>query len=380
MYFHLIGIKEKWESQYELNLLISWWDEDFVRNFLSNRWVVVVSINIFKDDPNTFGNISISTVFKDTEVQIITQWDDLSERMYFFVFLWLTPKYINFINNPIPEVEMFQLLDATFNKVKSLNEELENQKKEEELHEQKKYEESSIKDWLKVINHNIDYMEQIIKAWEWIIEWSELKKIDDCLNEMKKVRLWTNFNKMASLILDAHALTKKAESEILQAYDSQKFLIDKNSSITNIDIIHEIWIHNRISEKGAVAPKMLTGTESVIAVLWSPGIFLQLLKRDFAFTFKQTNFREFFKVLMNTCEYFVLTGILSITILWLIAPLIGFQNFSLYLLPACGFLWLLLYLFNSLNFKSIVALIWGFIALVIIYRRGLLLLLNTFAM
>lgn len=380
MYFHLIGIKEKWESQYELNLLISWWDEDFVRNFLSNRWVVVVSINIFKDDPNTFGNISISTVFKDTEVQIITQWDDLSERMYFFVFLWLTPKYINFINNPIPEVEMFQLLDATFTKVKSLNEELQKQKEEEELHEQKKYEEKAVKDSLKVINHNIDYLEQILKAWEGIIEKNDAVHIENCLNEMKKIRLWTNFNKMASIILDSYELAKKREPKILETYDSSKFLIDKNSSVTNIDVIYEDSVYNRISGKATVMPKLLTPTESVFSVLWPSGIFLKLLQRDFAFTFKQTNFHEFFHVLMNMCEYFVLTWILSITILWLIAPLIGFQNFSLYLLPACGFLWLLIYLFNSLNLKSTMALIWGFIALVIIYRRGLLLLLNTFAM
>jgi len=41
---------------------------------------------------------------------------------------------------------MFQLLDATFNKVKALNEKLQQQKEEEELHEQKKYEERAVKD------------------------------------------------------------------------------------------------------------------------------------------------------------------------------------------------------------------------------------------
>ena len=44
---------------------------------------------------------------------------------------------------------------------------------------------------------------------------------------------------MASIVLEGHALIKKAEAEILQAYDSQKFLIDKNSSVTNIDVIYE---------------------------------------------------------------------------------------------------------------------------------------------
>jgi len=380
MYFHLIGIKEKWDSQYELDFLLSWWDDTFIKNFLSQRWVVVVSFDIFKEKPTTFGNISMTVSYKDQEIQIIMPWEDLSERLYFVVYLWLNPTFANYIQNPISEAEMKQLLETTFNKIDLINKETQQQQQEEEIKEQKKYEESSIKDWLKVINHNIDYMEQILKAWEGIIEWPELRKIEDCLNEMKKVRLWTNFNKMASIVLEGHALIKKAEAEILQAYDSQKFLIDKNSSVTNIDVIHEDWVFNRISEKATVMPKMLTWSEWVLNVLWTWSIFLQLLKRDFIFTFQQTNFVEFFQVLMNLCEYFVLTWIISITTLWVLAPIFGFQNFSLYLLPACWRLWLLIYLFNSLKLKSAITLIAWFIILAIVYWRGLLLLLNTFAM
>jgi hypothetical protein len=46
------------------------------------------------------------------------------------------------------------------------------------MEEQKKYEETWIKDWLKIINSNIDHIEQIIKAWEWIIMWNKLKELD----------------------------------------------------------------------------------------------------------------------------------------------------------------------------------------------------------
>lgn len=380
MYFHLIGIKEKWDSKYELDFLLSWWDDVFVKNFLSQRWVVVVSFDIFKEEPTTFGNISMKVPYKDQEIQIIMPWEDLSERVYFVSFLWLNPTFANYIQNPIPELDMKQLLENTFNKINELNKEIQQQKEKEEEKEQKTYEESSVQDWLKIINHNIDYMEQIMKAWVDIIKWNEMANFENCLNEMKKIRLWTNFNKMANIILEAHALIKKAESEILQAYDSQKFLIDKNSSVTNIDVIYENWAYNRIAEKATVAPKMLTWSEWVLNVLWTWGIFLQLLKRDFIFTFQQTNFVEFFQVLMNLCEYFVLTWIISITTLWVIAPLFWFQDFSLYLLPACWRLWLLIYLFNSLKLKSATMLIVGFIVLAIIYWRGLLLLLNTFAM
>jgi hypothetical protein len=54
---------------------------------------------------------------------------------------------------------------------------------------------------------------------------------------------------MATLVFESHALVKTAEAEIFKAYDSQKFAIDKNSSVTNIDVINDIFDSKRISEK-----------------------------------------------------------------------------------------------------------------------------------
>ena len=380
MYYHLIGIKEKWDDKYELDLLLSWWEEEFMRNFLSHWWVVVVSFNAFKEEPTDFGNISMSVSFKNQEIQLIMQWDDLSERLYFITFLWLNPTFANYIKNPISELEMFKLIDSTFNKIKLVNEELAHKKNEEELREQKKYEEKAVKDWLKVINHNIDYIEQIIKAWQWIISWSDIIKLENCLNDMKKVRLWTNFNKMTSILLESYELMHKVEPEVLKAYDSQKFIIDKNSTVTNIDVIYENHNYDRISEKALLMPKMLDPKESIFGVLWRVGVYLKLLKRDLIFTFKQSSFNEFFRILMELCEYFVLMWIISVTILWLLAPLFGFQKFSLNLLPAWWRLWLLIYLFNSLDLKKTTMMILWFVILAIIYWYGLSLLLNTFAM
>ena len=216
MYFHLVWIKEKNWKNYDLDILLQWWDEDFIRKFLWIRWVVIVSIGEFKEDPNTFWNINISVVFDDTEIQILTQWDNLDERLYFIIFLWLAPVKANYVNNPISEDEVQKLIESNTLKIKEEDEKVKEQKELAELKEQKKYEESWIKDGLNIINANIDRIEQIMKAWEWLLSWSEIKKLDDYLNEMKKIRLWTNFNKMSSLVLDSHILVKNIRNLILK--------------------------------------------------------------------------------------------------------------------------------------------------------------------
>lgn len=380
MYFHLIWIKEKNWNKYDLNLILKWWDEDFVRSFLSNRWVVIVSISEYKDDPNSFWNIDIILIYNWTEIQIITRWDDLSESMYFFVSLWLRPLSINFIDNPITEDQIKNMLDSTFLAVEEEDKKVKEQEEFEELKERKKYEESSIKDWLKIINSNIDHIEQILKAGQWILSSHDIKELENYLAEMKKIRLWTNFNKMSSLVLDSHILVKNAEDEIFKTSEQNKFLIDSNSAVTNIDVLREYFNSNRISEKKILSPTWLDTNESIVSIFWSGTIFLRLLKRDIWHYFDWYLIDDFFDVVLNSIEFIVILIIIIVSLIWLIGPLLWVNNFSLYLLPAMGWLWLLIYLLNSLGLKWFISRIVYFFILVGIYWYGLTLLLNTFAL
>ena len=51
---------------------------------------------------------------------------------------------------------------------------------------------------------------------------------------------------MASLVLEANNSIKRAEKEILDANAENKFLIDKNSAVTNIDILKEYFYSNSV--------------------------------------------------------------------------------------------------------------------------------------
>lgn len=380
MYFHIIWIKEKNWKKYDLNILLNWWDEDFIRKFLAYRWVVIVSINQFKDDEKSFGNIIISTVFENTEISLLTKWENIDESAYFFMFLWLDVSNINYINKPVSEDEVKQLIDKNLSKINEENESFKKQQETEEFNEQKKYEESWIKDWLKILNSNIDRIEQVLKAWKWILSWSELKQLEDYLNEIKRIRLWTNFNKMAAIVLDVHALLSKAETQIFKTYESQKFLIDKNSSITNIEALSDFFKLNRISEKAKLQPAGLTTTESIVNMAGPYAIFLRLLRHDINASFKDLSFEDFFDIVIEMIEYLIITVIISISVCWLLSLLLGSGKFSLYLLPALWRAGLLIYLFINLKLKWIVLKLVWFFVMAIIYWRGLVLLLNTFAM
>lgn len=379
MYFHLIWIKEKDKKQYELDLLLQWGDENFIRSFLSHWGVVIVSLNEVKENPESFGDIKMSILYNNTEIEILMAWEDLWEVLYTMMFLGLSPKSANYKEDPIPEDEMNELIKTTDSKIHAVNEEIQVKKELAEKKEKEKYEETAIGDSLKVINTEIDRIEQVIKAWDWVILWIEMKELEDYLNEMKKIRLWTNFNKMASLVFSAHELVKNAEAEIFKAYDAQKFQIDKNSSVTNVNVIDDMFASKIISEKASLQASSLSLGESVLSILGPVTVFLKLLKRDIVYTYKNSSVDEVFSVVMKLLEYMVLTMVIVLSILWLFAPLVWIHTFSLYLLPALWRLALLLYLYNNLELDWIVRKLTWFIILVFIYRRGLILLLNTFA-
>ena len=380
MFFHLIWIKEKNWKRCDLNLLLQWWDEDFIRKFLANRWVVIVSISEYKEDIRNFWNIVINIVYNKSDIQLIVQWEDLSKEIFFIVSLWLRPLRVNYIDNPIADDQMLNMINSAVLEAEEEDRKIKQQEEYEKLKEKKKYEEKWIKDWLKILNANIDHIEQILKAGVWILSWNEIKELENHSSEMKKIRLWTNFNKMATLVLETHHLLKQAENEIFEANIENKFLVNRNSSVTNIDILKEYFSSSSVMERAKLLPSSLTTTDLITSSIWLKSVLLKLLGRDLSHSFSNYSFEEFFNASLKRIEFIVAVIIIVITLLWLISPFIWMNTASLYLLPAMWWLWLLLYLFQNLKLKwSITNIVW-FVVLVLVYWQWLKLLLNTFAL
>lgn len=380
MFFHLIWIKEKNWKKYDLNLLLQWWDEDFIRKFLASRWVVIVSITEYKEDIKNFWNIVISLTYNDSDIQIIAQSEDLSEEIFFIISLWLRPSRVNFIDNPVADVQMMNIINSAILEAEEEDKKIKEQEEIETIKERKKYEERWIKDWLKILNANIDHIEQILKAGEWILSWNEVKELENYSSEMKKIRLWTNFNKMATLVLEAHHLLKHAEEEIFDANVDNKFLIDDNSSVTNIDVLKEFFYSNKIMERATLQPASLTTTELITNTIWTKFILLKLLWHDLTHSFSDYSFDELFDAILKLIEFIVIVTTVVVTLLWLIGPFVWLNTTSLYLLPALWWLGLLLYLLRTLKLKWAITSIAWFVVLVLIYWQWLKLLLNTFAL
>ena len=361
-------------------MLISWWDEDFIRKFLSQWGVVIVTLEPFKEDPSTFWDIMMSLMYNQTEIQLLMPWEDLEERILFVSFLWLAPQVANFVSKPIPELQMQELIKKVFTDIKEAREKEKEKEEQAEAAEVKKYQERWIEEWLAVLNDMIDRIEQIKKVWTGILLWQDLKKLEDLENEIKKIRLWTNFNKMAELVFETQTLIWKLQTTLFAALWNDKFMIDRNSHITNIDVISECFELSKAHNKFIFQPKAMTTTETMYQALWSGMIFTDFIIQDIKDSLQETEWKDIFDVVMNLVEYGVLTATIVLCLIRLIAPIFWSDKVSLYFLPAFGWLWLLLYLFNNLKMKKVWAKIVILIIMLWLYWYGLILLKNTFSL
>jgi hypothetical protein len=150
--------------------------------------------------------------------------------------------------------------------------------------------------------------------------------------------------------------------------------------VTNIDVLREYFNYNRTSEKRILNPAWLNTDESLVSMIWSNFIFLKLLRHDTEHYFDWYSIDDFFDTVLDSIELIVILITIIVSLTWLFWPLIWVNNYSLYLLPAMWWLWLLVYLLNSLHLRWFISRIVCFIIIVWIYLYWLTLLLNTFAL
>ncbi|MDR2189761.1 MAG: hypothetical protein LBP53_00785 [Candidatus Peribacteria bacterium] len=239
MYFHLIGIKEKDERQYQLDILIGGGELSLIKEFLENWGIVVISLNEYEQPIEKFGKIHIIIPFNGIDFSVITFSDTLEKSLRYVFALGLQPKTVEMTDNTMTPEEITTLIRNIAKEYEEKRKQWEQQQSLLQQKEIKKYENKNIKHALKVINSNIDRIDQLLFIGKGILSSEEMKTLTDISNELKKIRLGTNFNKMAQLLLDAQSHISSSENLVLKTLDDKKFLIDRNSTVTNIDVISQ---------------------------------------------------------------------------------------------------------------------------------------------
>lgn len=213
----------------------------FIKAFLEHLGAVVVSLDKYEGKAESFGSIVLVVAFQNEEITLIVKGDSLKDTLSFFYSLDIFPISINFLDTQkaLPAKQIEQLLQKVLSEHEEASHVWAAQQQQIQQKEQKRYENKDVKEALKVINNTIDRVSQILLIGKGMLSSEEMRTLTDFSNELKKIRLGTNFNKMVTLLLETEQRLQKAEDKVLKELDDQKFLIDRNSIVTNIDVISE---------------------------------------------------------------------------------------------------------------------------------------------
>jgi hypothetical protein len=148
----------------------------------------------------------------------------------------------------------------------------------------------------------------------------EIRTLTEYSNDLKKIRLGTNFNKMVTLLLETEHSLQKAEDKVLKALDDKKFLIDRNSVITNIDVISESN-NLLVAQEKYLLKQQLTIQESLYLSGKYATIFVKFFKKDFLHQF--VSLQGLIPNIVFLLEYFSLVSLLLFSFVALFGSALG---------------------------------------------------------
>ena len=318
MTFIVNGIKEGSEKKYNVEFLL-WVDSVLLaKKILEETGIIVLSLKEFKSKSSSvqegedFGNIYFSIYFLQQEVKLVAKFDgDIKSACMFFFNIGFDIVDINSFINPLPKDEVKKIVEESkAENQKKIEEEkkktLKTIEKEREVYADKRLETDKT-----IIEWTFAKIEQTINLTKWCISGKELKKLKDKEDEIKKLKLWTNHERIKELIEEIMTMLENMENDYYLANKDQEKRIFPDSIITDMDTEKEIKKLQKVEKLKEIWGKIKSNEQDYI-ILGKYTIFQKFLIKDIIYLFKTP--KHLANIIYNAYDL-VEMGIMCIAIL-----------------------------------------------------------------
>ena len=280
MFFHLTGIKDIADRNYSLEFLIEGEDISSVKQFLADQKVIVLGLEHFTNEPQTFGAVYLDVESKKKVFRIVGKFDTLEEFLAYFVKLKLKVVDANSFVSPLEPQKVQSLLQQIYQKQEE-QERLYQQAKEKKAKQAKlNFQDKKLARAYEAIDQIISQIDQLLAIGGKNIPPMTLKNFDDMRWAISKLRLATNYDKIIEELHKAMNLIVETQDLLLWKLDAWKiFTVVPQSTITNIEVIRE---QTRLAKAKllTVLGAQLSGDEVMYASLGYFKTFTQYLRKD----------------------------------------------------------------------------------------------------
>lgn len=369
MFYEISWTFQKWKIQEKIQLLLNSESEKYIRDFLKIYGIAVFSLKEFQWNKEDFGKIEFKVPYWEQKILWVAPYDKIRDAYYFLADVWFDIVYINNISNPIEEEKVSKIITKLYKEVFGLS------SKEQEKQDQKKQktedEEKKIKEFKQLINTTIEEARELMSNVKWIVTPNKLKDLNDLIDEMIKVKMWKNVDKMAHMFENILLQMEKIEIEYLNKKRKEESSWIKYSVLSELDVLFEYDKYKRskkVFKWSSVSAMNKTFDDYYYKTFGKSGVYMKLFLKDFYFRLKK--FKKNIPFIIDLFEFFFLLLILELVGLYLYNLFLGKEVVSVYYyfwnVWILGFLFYVFRAFSKSNFVFLFislfcVLIWFFI-------------------
>lgn len=310
MYFHVIGIKEVKNEKYNINIVLESESISIAKDFLYFHNIVILNISEYTKPLQSFWNLAIVVKNKPQNIKIISSFDNIYHALEYFMIIWFDIIYTNFTNEQkLSDNEISEIIRNTQEKVKKIKEATKQELQQQKEKERKIYKDNKLNKILDIslsATQEVDLLLNTIDTSK--ISPDKIRDIKLLSQELTKLRMWRNVNKMVEVLESTYQKIYEIQQESVFGETPQ--LLISWSSISDVEIEQEYFKYQKAQNIKKIWTRR-SNSDSYYLSFETTGIYLKFLFKDLKKSFK--NIYLFFFNLFDFFEiFFIFTTLILV--------------------------------------------------------------------
>ena len=239
MTFRVNGIKQKQSSTTPIVLVVETDSELLVRKLLEKYTILVLSIDEYKQDPKLFGDVWAKIKRGFDGITIVSEGSDVKKVCENLLDMGLEIAEINSYSNPLPSETMQAIINDARTAIQ-MKQAMEMQSIQGKKDEKKKiYADPKLARAKVVVERIFERIPPLLKNLEGQLESQDIKHISTLQEDLKKLRMGNNYEKIRDLADEILDRMQHMEEVVITLHPEQATEIIKDSVVTDQDIQKE---------------------------------------------------------------------------------------------------------------------------------------------
>lgn len=217
--------------------------------------------------------------YKDQDIALVSKYTDIEEACEFFSFIGFTLQTINSNVHPISPEYSAEIIAKAKEKSLKKHQIQDKYTQEKEAEKNKMYADEKLQSVKEVVLKIFEKVATTITRAESIIDIQEMKKITALTEELKKLRMGTNFEKISEVIQKIFVWLEKIDNQRFDLKEKESECISSESVVRFTDVERELERMENVEILKSIGMKVSMKNKDY-AVFGNSALFWKFLQKD----------------------------------------------------------------------------------------------------